>query len=211
MAECGVCYELYEKEGDNCPKLLPCGHSLCLSCLRKMSKPGYTQCPFCRMTLQILCGDAENFPTNEYVLTQNKIYTIPPLTGAPEMDCNGTGICQLHGKQYVQVAVGDTKYRVCESCLNPEFFVLTVPEAAQHAETQDDNQADVEGMASAREWLSHFRAIDGNRNLDRNRPRSFIDVCKTTFLYLFYSICGLAMIFTILVLPLVYVSGAKWS
>ena len=36
MAECGVCWEIYEAGGAKCPKLLPCNHTLCVSCLKEL-------------------------------------------------------------------------------------------------------------------------------------------------------------------------------
>ena len=115
MAECGVCYEVYEKKGAKCPKLLPCGHSLCLLCLSKTLKHGHIKCPFCRMALQILSGDARSFPTNERILRQNRrlseqrknfyanttgenknIFTLPSSRQAPRVSCRETGTCQLH-------------------------------------------------------------------------------------------------------------------
>ena len=162
MAECGVCYEVYEKKGAKCPKLLPCGHSLCLLCLSKTLKHGHIKCPFCRMALQILSGDARSFPTNKRILTQNKrlseerkkiyanttgenknIFTLPSSRQAPGVDCRETGTCQLHRnhereacplhrKPLTQVTASGTQQRVCESCLDPSFIVLALPEATEH-------------------------------------------------------------------------------
>ena len=168
MAECGVCYELYEREGDKCPKLLPCGHSLCLSCLSKTLEHGHIKCPFCRMTLQILSGDAARFPTNEQILQQNmglskerkkiylntknrNIYTLPSSGEPPRIDCrekrtcqlhrnHERGACPLHREPLTQVTVGGSQQRVCKSCLDPNFVVLTLPEMANNLDTRDNHQ-----------------------------------------------------------------------
>lgn len=52
--ECGICYEAYRGAGGaRAPQLLPCRHSLCQSCLRKLvcraAAVAFVSCPFCRM------------------------------------------------------------------------------------------------------------------------------------------------------------------
>ena len=114
MAECGVCCEVYEKEGVKCPKILPCGHTFCLQCLNKMLKCRHIKCPLCRTDLQIRYGDARRLPTNKRIFTRNmrlskerrKIYAnttgenkniyIPlPSRKAPETNYRETEIWQL--------------------------------------------------------------------------------------------------------------------
>ncbi len=45
---CAVCLELFNSIV-NIPKILPCGHSFCDSCLKKMVTSKYRQCPTCRI------------------------------------------------------------------------------------------------------------------------------------------------------------------
>ncbi|XP_048821999.1 E3 ubiquitin-protein ligase RNF186-like [Lagopus muta] len=49
--ECGICYEAYR--GVRAPQQLPCNHSLCQNCLRKLvcraATAAFISCPFCRM------------------------------------------------------------------------------------------------------------------------------------------------------------------
>lgn len=52
--ECGICYEAYRGAGGGrAPQQLPCRHSLCLNCLRKLvcraATVAFVSCPFCRM------------------------------------------------------------------------------------------------------------------------------------------------------------------
>ncbi|EFO88240.1 hypothetical protein CRE_07746 [Caenorhabditis remanei] len=44
--ECPVCLQEFGEEGHNIPKVLDCGHTFCLSCTKKIAKPGYIKCPF---------------------------------------------------------------------------------------------------------------------------------------------------------------------
>lgn len=50
--ECGICYEAYGGAGGG-PQQLPCRHSLCQRCLRRLvcrdATVAFVSCPFCRM------------------------------------------------------------------------------------------------------------------------------------------------------------------
>ncbi|KAM7003592.1 uncharacterized protein RBU47_010372 [Passerculus sandwichensis] len=50
--ECGICYEAYWGAGGG-PQQLPCRHSLCQRCLRRLvcraASVAFVSCPFCRM------------------------------------------------------------------------------------------------------------------------------------------------------------------
>ena len=65
---CCVCFETYVWQGDMCPKLLPCSHTVCLNCLRKLIAEELVQCPECREYHQVPSQGAQIFPTNRYVL-----------------------------------------------------------------------------------------------------------------------------------------------
>lgn len=69
--ECCVCLETYQADGARCPKLLPCSHTVCLSCLEQLAGNGYSQvkCPECRTFCPLPQGDVEAFPTNRYMLS----------------------------------------------------------------------------------------------------------------------------------------------
>ena len=65
---CPVCLEIYTKEGNRCPKLLPCTHTVCVQCLRKLLYKCQVQCPECRLRHQVPSQGVPVFPTNRYVL-----------------------------------------------------------------------------------------------------------------------------------------------
>ena len=68
-AECSVCMENFQRDGDKCPKLLPCTHTLCLQCLQQLSngRPR-VQCPECRVRHDAPNRNVTNFPTNRYMV-----------------------------------------------------------------------------------------------------------------------------------------------
>ena len=47
--ECGICFKPYN-HNDKKPTSLPCGHSFCSECVRKLPKHGVIQCPYDKST-----------------------------------------------------------------------------------------------------------------------------------------------------------------
>ena len=138
MAECGVCWEIFEKEGTKCPKLLPCIHTFCFSCLKILETNGEIQCPYCRTLHQIPSEHIENLPTNHGILKNKrykKIYTLPSSRVQPQIG-DRIGICELHGRPAISITyntIDSSQRRFCETCLNLDGTIL--PE--QDSERED--------------------------------------------------------------------------
>ena len=62
--ECPICFDNFTKEGNKCPKLLPCSHTLCATCLQQLGLL-LIDCPECRKTHG---KPVDGFPTNKYIL-----------------------------------------------------------------------------------------------------------------------------------------------
>ena len=45
--ECPVCNECYKIDGPQQPKILKCGHTLCVNCLLRLEKTDNIKCPYC--------------------------------------------------------------------------------------------------------------------------------------------------------------------
>ena len=84
--ECGVCLSGYNSE-ENRPKSLPCGHSLCCTCVNGslIAKGGRMDCPFCRTPCGTGVKTLDDFPTTFAILSLLSIYeqnnpkkTLPP-------------------------------------------------------------------------------------------------------------------------------------
>ena len=126
-----MCWEIYEK-GTRCPKLLPCIHTFCLSCLKGLETNGTIKCPLCRQPHHIPAGQAENFPTNHNALkqvlweTKKKIYTLPSSGEAPRID-SGIVFCELHANSLFPMTdnAEGTEQSVCETCLNLDSCVIS--------------------------------------------------------------------------------------
>jgi hypothetical protein len=63
--ECGVCFKPYNHQ-DKKPLSLPCGHSFCLECCRKMVKHQAITCPYDKVVHNQL---PDSLPVNYQVLS----------------------------------------------------------------------------------------------------------------------------------------------
>ncbi|CAG9314151.1 unnamed protein product [Blepharisma stoltei] len=63
--ECPICSELFN-EGDNCPRLLRCGHTCCELCLNQVIDENQITCPTCR-SISVTAGTS-SLPKNYTVL-----------------------------------------------------------------------------------------------------------------------------------------------
>ncbi len=66
LVECAVCLERYDGSVRQ-PKLLPCAHTLCLSCAGRLFQGGMIRCPECRRAHAIQ-GGATHLPPNPTVV-----------------------------------------------------------------------------------------------------------------------------------------------
>ena len=65
---CCVCLELYEEKGELVPKLLPCTHTICVTCLRRIFKDDNSlDCPVCG-NHHILEKGIDGINENRYIL-----------------------------------------------------------------------------------------------------------------------------------------------
>ena len=65
---CPVCFEEFEEDGDRVPRLLPCSHTLCHTCMDQCIRDNRLECPTCRIRHEV--GNEEmSFPQNKYILT----------------------------------------------------------------------------------------------------------------------------------------------
>jgi small GTP-binding protein len=67
---CTICFENYEENNDNAPKILPCGDTFCFKCLKKIKKEKEKfTCPICQKDI---FENIEDMPTNRYVFNEKK-------------------------------------------------------------------------------------------------------------------------------------------
>ena len=71
VLSCGVCMELFEVSlDDRSPKMLACGHTYCLQCVRQLSGHGggSITCPACREVTRVPPGGPTELQNNYSVL-----------------------------------------------------------------------------------------------------------------------------------------------
>uniref|UniRef100_A0A1I7T9W9 RING-type domain-containing protein n=1 Tax=Caenorhabditis tropicalis TaxID=1561998 RepID=A0A1I7T9W9_9PELO len=64
---CSICVTKYSTEQEHTPRILDCGHTLCLGCCRNFVKGKKLTCPFDRQEIA-LEGNIKNITINRYVL-----------------------------------------------------------------------------------------------------------------------------------------------
>ncbi len=62
--KCNICFENYEDNTDNAPKIMPCGDTFCFKCLKTIKKEKEKfACPICQRDI---FENIEDMPTNKY-------------------------------------------------------------------------------------------------------------------------------------------------
>lgn len=65
---CQICNEGYSYEGDNIPRVLECGHTICESCVRKLHYARFVECPYDRISTFVYEDGIGKLPKNCAVL-----------------------------------------------------------------------------------------------------------------------------------------------
>ena len=127
---CPVCFEDFEEDGDNVPRLLPCSHSLCHTCVGQMIRNNRLECPTCRMRHEVR-RDEINFPQNRYILTL--------MRRRPRIEVEEkakTRKCPEHDKEEILFCrEAGCQKKICTLCLSESHLRHTV--VAIEEETKD--------------------------------------------------------------------------
>ena len=117
---CQVCFEDFEEIGDHVPRLLPCTHTLCQTCLGQMIRQDMLECPECRQKHRATSKE-KSFPQNKYILVNIKRKpSSKEEQGAsskrPEVD-----LCEKHNRQRSPFCIeADCQKLICHLCLKDE-------------------------------------------------------------------------------------------
>ena len=92
---CQVCFEDFEKDGKRVPRILPCSHTLCESCIKQLIQNSSLECPYCRQIHEAQNRE-KSFAQNRYLLIQIKREgTRESIDENGRSDCER---CEEHGK-----------------------------------------------------------------------------------------------------------------
>ena len=114
---CVICLENYTEDGAHVPKILPCSHTTCESCIKDLLRNQTLVCPECRKKHRAE-NKEKSFPQNKYLLAHigsKKAY-------AEEESQNTRKVtkeqCQEHGLEMVIYCFEDACQKpICVSCL----------------------------------------------------------------------------------------------
>ena len=93
LLSCQVCFEDFEEDGDHIPRLLPCTHTLCHTCVGQLIQENKIECPECRQKHEAK-KEEKSFPQNKYIVTQIKRKSSQEQQTAHEFPQ-----CEEHGKE----------------------------------------------------------------------------------------------------------------
>ena len=70
MFICNICYDNFEKDSENEPKIMECGDTFCIKCIKHIKKDkDKFMCPVCQKDIY---ENIEDMPINQYVFNQKK-------------------------------------------------------------------------------------------------------------------------------------------
>ena len=125
--ECSICSECFSND-IRLPKCLPCGHTVCSSCLANMRSESvqvemdqaakYTiRCPNCRKTFAF--KDLDDFPTNFIIIGESSDESSKKQKGAKQAAFNIT--CKRHPDRMAKLVCMDCKVTLCGACTVEAF------------------------------------------------------------------------------------------
>ena len=115
LADCAVCFESFDETGDLVPRILPCSHTFCETCLKQLLKENAEKrerWPTGRTAAAICCPEcrvkhpapevARSFPQNKYVLTHIRRKRLEESKQQQEQQLRHSAKkCPQHGKDMI--------------------------------------------------------------------------------------------------------------
>ena len=116
---CPICTEEYKE-----PRVLPCGHTFCLTCIRECSKhkhPGdESACPLCRKEFTLPSNGVDDLPKNFFVtnfLEMNQLTSVESKTESKTSGCEACGGSGETTEMRVATAYCvECQQKLCQAC-----------------------------------------------------------------------------------------------
>ena len=179
ILSCQVCFEEFEEDGAHVPRLQPCTHTLCHTCVGQLIQGNKIECPECRKKHEAK-KEEKTFPQNKYILVQMKRIT-PKL----QRDQSATEKCREHGKELNIFCKEPGCQRViCVSCLSQghkKHEVVDIEDTKKEAmdilhkniKTVSDNLArKMQGITDAKQGAA--KKIEKNLNELKKKKKEMI-------------------------------------
>ncbi len=159
--ECGICHEVFKD-----PRIMPCGHTFCLTCLQQLESTSQSQasstrridCPYCRTPFSTVGQSVQTLPKN---------YTIDEcISSLPAMNqCVLIGDGNTHGK--VEHFCFDCWEPLCASC------------SAVHTRTRQTKDHKVKTLADATQDDIQKRTQQASLHCSVHKQQIITLYCKT--------------------------------
>ena len=170
LLSCQVCFEDFEEEGKHLPRLLPCTHTLCHTCIGRLLQGNKIECPECREKHEAK-KEEKSFPQNKYLLTQIKRKSSKEQQTAHEFQK-----CEEHGKELsLFCKEPDCGKPICRLCLrkhHKRHDVVDIEEQEKETLMRDLLRIDM-NLGTKVEMMSQAKKNIGERT------KSVIEKIKT--------------------------------
>ena len=103
---CPVCFENYETSGDHLPRIFPCTHTACHSCIGNIIQNGELQCPKCRKKHKVSNG-VNSFSVNSYIIGTLEFFE--------KIDEEEFELCKEHNRD-LSLRCKDDQEMICQLC-----------------------------------------------------------------------------------------------
>ncbi|CAL4206440.1 unnamed protein product [Meganyctiphanes norvegica] len=112
--ECSICNNAYNTQ-EYRPRVLPCGHSYCTTCLSKAFKEGFKSCPTCRKSIHLTTP--HNLPINFDLEGATALVRISStkVTKSDDIQLPSSELCDPHGEE-IQHRCANHKVWLCNTC-----------------------------------------------------------------------------------------------
>ena len=161
---CQVCFEDFSEDGDHVPRLLPCSHTLCESCIGQLIQNNRAKCPTCNMQHQ--ARRATDFPQNRYTLTMMR--RLPERAEIRR--------CQLHQDEEETVFCREAECQkpICTECLSEHHFGHKV--VSLKTEAKDILNKILENIKNAEKKLNEkIKYVEDTRTVVEGKNQASIE------------------------------------
>ena len=168
LLSCQVCFEKFTDEGDQVPRILPCSHTLCHTCIGRLIQGQKIECPECRKKHEAK-NKEESFPQNKYMVMLIKRKSSEELM-PPEFQK-----CEDHGKELNMFCLEPQCNKpICRTCLRTQHKRHDVTEMEEmQKEILMKKVADVQVNLEAKMKMY----CEVNKNID-NKPKMAVEAIK---------------------------------
>ena len=166
LLSCQVCFEDFEEDGDHVPRLLPCTHTLCHTCIGQLIQEGTIECPECREKHEAKVKE-KSFPMNKYILTQINRKSSQEQSTAYEFQK-----CEEHGKELnLFCKEPECGKSICRLCHHKRHDVVDIEEQEKEVLIDDLVRIDM-NLETKVEMMSQAKMNIGKKT------QSFIEEIK---------------------------------